>query len=354
MPTGRVLSRAVLIGCLLAAPGAAPAGSIGGRLAFVSDEGGGQDLYVVEPGRMTTTRLTREHRRIDSPGWAPDGSRLVFASTTGTVSSIFVVNGDGTGLRRLAEGRSPAWSPDGTRIAFARIQDGNEDIFALALDGSPPRRLTTHPGRDFSPRWAPDGGRIAFASSRGASSRLAGREYGSEIYLMSADGSGVRALTADNGCGLPHEGEGKLNDLGHAAWTADGRRLLYRAGSCKFACNVCVIDVIAGRVGPLTAQRPATAFALSPDGRSVAYTSSDALVVRDLDGRAARAIVRDAWGPAWSPDGTRIAFLVPAGPDVHARRYHIDTVDPTGGDRQRLTARAGHYWSLTWAPAGPR
>jgi Tol biopolymer transport system component len=341
--------------CLLAAPGGAeqnPAGA--DRLAFISDGDGGQNLYVIDVTRAITTRLTTGQPQIDSPSWAPDGGRLAFASTSGAAASIFVVNRDGTGLRRLAAGRSPAWSPDGTRIAFAATQGDNEDIFLLTLDTSTERRVTTHPSRDFSPRWAPDGTRIAFASSRGESSRLSGREYGSEIYLMSADGSAVTALTGHNACGLAHDGEGKLNSLGEAAWTPDGRRLLYRAGSCKFDCKVCVIDVTQGRVSPLTTERPATAFSLSPDGRSVAYSSSQGIFVTDLGGGAARAVAPAAWGPAWSRDGKRIAFLVSAGPDVHARQYHIETIDPAGGNRQRLTARAGHYWSLTWSPAGVR
>jgi len=59
---------------------------------------------------------------------------------------------------------------------------------------------------------------------------------------------------------------------------------------------------------------------------------------------------RDPPGPAWSRDGTRIAVLVSASPDVHARQYQIETIDPAGGDRRRLTARPGHYRSLTWSP----
>jgi hypothetical protein len=55
-------------------------------------------------------------------------------------------------------------------------------------------------------------------------------------------------------------------------------------------------------------------------------------------------------GIFWSRDGTRIAFPVPASPDVHARQYHIETIDPAGGDRRRLTARPGHYRSLAWSP----
>jgi alkanesulfonate monooxygenase SsuD/methylene tetrahydromethanopterin reductase-like flavin-dependent oxidoreductase (luciferase family) len=64
----------------------------------------------------------------------------------------------------------------------AATESDNEDIFVLSLDTSKRRRVTTHPSRDFSPQWTPDGARIAFASPRGDSSRLVGREYGSEIY----------------------------------------------------------------------------------------------------------------------------------------------------------------------------
>jgi Tol biopolymer transport system component len=346
-----ILGRGLLVSCLLAAPGAAgPQAGDAQRLAFVSDRDGAQDLYVLDVTRLTTTRLTSGHLQIDTPVWAPDGSRLAFVSTSGAASSIFVVNGDGAGLQRLAAGRNPAWSPDGTRIAFAATESDNEDIVLLSLDTSKRRRVTTHSGRDFSPQWTPDGARIAFASSRGDSSRLDGREYGSEIYVMDADGSGVRALTGHNACGLAHDGEGKLNSLVAAAWTPDGRRLLYRAGSCKFDCRVCVIDVTEGRVHPLSSERPAIAFSLSPDGRSVAYSSNRGIFVTDLGGGVARALVPDGWGPAWSRDGGRIAFLVSAGPDVHARPYHIEAIDPAGGNRQRLTTRPGYYRSLTWSP----
>ena len=179
-----ILGWGLLVSCLLAVTAAVgqPAGGTQ-RLAFVSDRDGAQDLHVLDVTRRTTTRLASGHSRIDTPVWAPDGSRLAFASTSGAAASIFVVNRDGTGLRRLASGRNPAWAPDGTRIAFAATERSNEDIFVLGLETSKRRRVTTHPSRDFSPQWAPDGARIAFASSRGDSSRLAGREYGSEIYV---------------------------------------------------------------------------------------------------------------------------------------------------------------------------
>jgi Tol biopolymer transport system component len=78
--------------------------------------------------------------------------------------------------------------------------------------------------------------------------------------------------------------------------------------------------------------------------------SKRGIFVTDLEGGAARALVPDGWGPGWSRDGTRIAFPGSASPDVHARQYHIETIDPAGGDRPRLTARPGHYRSLAWSP----
>lgn len=267
-------------------------------LAFIAEAGAGQDLYVTDVRPSITTRLTRGFSEVDGPVWSPDGALLAFAAKGESAWSIFVVRRDGTGLRRVVAGRSPSWSPDGARIVFAAGQDGDEEIFAVGLDAPQVQRLTTQPGRDFSPLWAPDGRRIAFASARGESSRLQGFAYGSEIYLMEADGSGVRALTGHNACGLANESEGKLNNLGQAAWTPDRRRLLYRADVCKLDCRVCVIDLSDGRVTPLTNERMVRAFALSPDGRSAAYSWSRRIVVADLESGARRELVRDAWGPA--------------------------------------------------------
>lgn len=79
---------------------------------YLSDAQGSERLLTSTPG--------------EQPDWSPDGNRIVFERTTGQTSRgfertfVYVVNADGSGLRRLVSGADPVWSPDGRRIAFAK------------------------------------------------------------------------------------------------------------------------------------------------------------------------------------------------------------------------------------------
>jgi Tol biopolymer transport system component len=73
-----------LIFCLSVVPGMADAPVAGtDRLAFVEELVAGQDGYVVDVGRSTTTRLTRGLAEVEGPVWSPDGTRLAFAAKSG-------------------------------------------------------------------------------------------------------------------------------------------------------------------------------------------------------------------------------------------------------------------------------
>jgi Tol biopolymer transport system component len=322
------------------------------RLAFLSNIDGREAIYSIDVDTSALTRLADDPAPDTTPAWSPDGRHFAYVAGTATTSDIVIVELDGLQRRRLTApdtGRNaePAWSPAGRRIAFTSSRGGNDDVYAVNIDGSRLAQLTTHPARDFSPLWTPNGRQIAFASSRGESSRLLGREYGSQIYLMEADGSAVEALTRDNACRLTHASEGKFNALRGAAWTPDGRHLLYRAGVCKFDCRVCVIDRRERRVYPLTEQR-SVRFSLSPDGQLVAYDLASGVYraplrggMGTLRGGAATLLAPEGAGPAWSRDGKRIAFL------AHG---DIWLVDADGGSKRKLTTRSGSYWSLAWSP----
>ena len=60
----------------------------------------------------------------------------------------------------------PAWSPDGKRIAFTSNRDGNYEIYVMNADGTGLRNLTQPPGAGQLRAWSPDGKRLAFISNR--------------------------------------------------------------------------------------------------------------------------------------------------------------------------------------------
>ena len=138
-------------------------------------------------------QLTRGKAFDANPEWSPDGKRIAFDSNRGTSSpddhDIFVVNQDGSGLKRLTSGKSndqaPTWSPDGTKLAFFSNRSGNDDIWVMNGSGGGLTQLTTVAQTDWDPEWSPDGSKIAF-----------GRYHQGEedIWVMNADGSGQHNL----------------------------------------------------------------------------------------------------------------------------------------------------------------
>lgn len=144
------------------------------------------------------------------PAWSPDGSSIAFASLRDGTSHIFVMNADGTGTRRLTDGKQdddhPSWSVDGTRIVFSR----EGALFVVPARGGPARRVGRWLGSAADPAWSPDGSRIAYDYRKpGYSIR--------EIYVMRVDGSGIRQLT-------------KLQRVSaFPAWSPDGRRIAFES-----------------------------------------------------------------------------------------------------------------------------
>jgi hypothetical protein len=180
---------------------------------------------VLEPSPVPIVFVSRNPLPAPSPGDVPGigprwrtartGGRLLLLTTRGTVVTL-------VGPGRLYDVADPCVSWDGTRVVFAGVEraDSNWRIFEMRIDGEGFRSITRSDRQldlaqfgaaaglfdrydDFDPCYLPDG-RIVFASTRYPSMASQGRLRTSNLFLVNADGSGMRRITTErNGAEEP-------------------------------------------------------------------------------------------------------------------------------------------------------
>ncbi len=290
---------------------------------------------------------------VPAAGGATPTARIVFTQVNGAGTVVATYDADGSGGRALALGDSPSWSPDGTQVALAyrAVSADPADIAVVSADGSTLRKLTSDAGAgvsNTSPQWSPQDDWIAFLkTTRGIP----------QVWLVSPLGSGAHALTADSG------------QKSGLQWAPDGSKVLFLDDGG--------IYVSAPRGAP---QRltPSPGFdrepAWSPDGTRIAYTNGQ-LFVMNADGSNRHLVVSTfasqplyAALPSWLPDGSRIAFV---GTHVFTQystkfgpltRQDVFTVASDGSDVRRLTGPPSDQslygypsgGAPTWWPDGSR
>src|SRR2546426_250239 len=270
-----------------------------GKIAFVSDRDGNNEIYTMNVDGTGVARLTVNVASDVSPTWSPDGSKIAFVSNRDGNNEIYTMNADGTGVTRLttstSDDSSPAWSPDGSKIAFQTNRDSfsNPEIYVMNVDGSGQTRLTVNTFSDLTPAWSPDGSKIAFSTNR---------DGNYEIYTMNADGTGATRLTSNPALDA------------NPTWSHDGTKIAYvRGGVGSEQIYVMDEDFCHDAVG-------------------TAPTSLSKTASRDL-------------GPAWSPDGTRILFA-----SSRDGNFELYAINPDGTGVTRLTSNTVSDTEPNWQP----
>ncbi len=190
------------------------------RIVFASNRDGDWDIYSMDVNGNNLLQLADDPVSDEYPACSPDGRRIAFKSIHGVGPELFVMNSNGKNAIRLThdsfqKGR-PSWSPDGKRIVFAsfRLPAANWEIYAIGADRGNEMNLTQHKEPDLLPSWSPDGSKIAFVSYRdgGVGDPL-------HIFVMNADGTGRRNLTADT----------QLRKNSNPSWSPDGSKIAFNS-----------------------------------------------------------------------------------------------------------------------------
>jgi TolB protein len=272
-----------------------PIGGGTGRVAYACISGQAPqpgDICVSMLDGSKLQRLTHSAKNEFQPAWSPDGKRIVFRAApaglpgTSSLADIAVINADGTRRKDLTHnpGRGnwdPAWSPNGKLIAFG---SGGPDLWTIRPDGTRPRRLTRGGGE--SPAWSPDGKRIAFMSIRAT-----GRQY--DIYVMNANGSGIRRLTSS------------LEEDGYPDWSPDGKMIAFSTGPPDGKWSIWLMNADGSHKRLLVRfvdDQSAGFPDWSPDGRKIIFSTFDGIYIVDADGsNLTKTKINQGDMPVWQP-----------------------------------------------------
>ncbi len=301
--------------------------------------------------------------RISGPRVSPDGKRIVFSLRVTDLDAnkgrtdLWLLNADGTGLRRLtsdpAGSSDPAWHPDNRTVYFLSPRSGSSQAWKIAADGGEAVQVTDLPLDVNAFRLSPDGRAVALAidvfpglppadTRKKIDEMKSGKASGkifeklfvrhwdtwndgrrSHVFILPSDGKGTPVdimplMDAD----APTKPFGGVEEI---AFTPDGKGIVFTAKNA---------------------------------GREEAWSTDYNLYLAPLDGSRPPACLTEsnrAWdtAPVFSPDGKTLAYLAMSRPGYEADRFRIVLrAWPDGAERVLTEAWDRSPAEIFWSPDG--
>ncbi|CAO1651329.1 amidohydrolase family protein [Parasphingorhabdus sp. NYA22] len=360
----------------------------GKRIAFTSDRGGGDNIWIMNRDGSDKRQVTKEEfRLLNQPSWSPDGRYVVAKKhfTTGRslgTGEIWIYHVSGGGGVQLVKKPSekhqkelgePIYAPDGKSVYYTRnitpggtfiyAQDSNSDLFNIEKYDLETGEVTTAVsglGGSVRPNPSPDGKKIAFVRREMTRSKL---------YVKDLE-SGIERKVYDDLDQDVQETWAVTGVYPNMDWTPDSREIVFWAGGKirRVAADGSASSVIPFQVsdtrGVANAPHPTIPVApdsfttkmprfaaVSPDGRTVVFESLGKLYSKPMSGGTAKRLTsgseRELF-PSWSRDGRSIVFVG----WTDAGLGQIKTVSAGGGSSRTVTSRPGHYARPHFSPDG--
>ncbi|QLC23171.1 amidohydrolase family protein [Parasphingopyxis sp. CP4] len=361
----------------------------GSRIAFTSDRGGGDNIWMMDANGSNMRQVTNENfRLLNQPDWSPDGQYIVARKhfTTGRSLGtgevwLYHVSG-GAGVRLVERPNEnfqkdlgePVFAPDGEGVYFSRnttpgnqfiyAQDSNTQLFAVErydMETGERETIVDGPGGALNPRPSPDGRYMAFIR----------RDRTQSVLYVKDLNSGEERAIYD---ALDRDMQETWTVYGtypRMDWTPDSSSLVFWSGG-----HIRRVDVASGNADIIPFQisdtrdvidppRPEIEVAptnfttrmprfasVSPDGRQVVFESLGRLHIRNMGSGSPRRLTSqsDAFElfPSWSRDGRRIVYVRWSDDGLG----QIRVMNANGGGDRAVTSQPGHYRNPRFSPNG--
>ncbi len=250
-------------------------------------------IFVMRPDGSEVRKLVQvegcgEHA---APRWSHDGSRVTFSASPGgwSANALYVVNADGSGLRKLGQHVRADWSPDDKQIVYDFYPPGSSsEVYVQDLDGQGRTKITA----GTSPRWSPDGSSLAVSDR-------------SNVFVMDLLTGESRDLF-----------EQPVREVFDGfCWSRDGSRLAVVVRPKEGDRRHCLLVNAAGEsqgVHKRVEGEMGGYISFSPDGKQLVYSDGLMLRIIEVEGTKRYRLVPGQKGkskhPDWSPDGKWIVF----------------------------------------------